>query len=144
VAATAPEDLVLEAADEVGTDSDPAILSPVAAKVYQRKSFLEELESFVPDPEVQPAPEAEADQDSPAAAQATGAETDEAGSESTGAVADEFIDESNPFYAAKKAQKSGAVATEETAKAAAPSYKDSSDAANAILRKMMDRRRQGK
>lgn len=48
---------------------------------------------------------------------------------------EEFIDESNPFYAAKKAQK------EEPAK---PVYKDSSDAANDILKKMLDRRRASK
>jgi pSer/pThr/pTyr-binding forkhead associated (FHA) protein len=45
---------------------------------------------------------------------------------------EEFIDESNPFYAAKKAQQ------QEPAK---PVYKDSSDAANDILKKMLDRRR---
>ncbi|MGP0066991.1 MAG: FHA domain-containing protein [Isosphaeraceae bacterium] len=51
-------------------------------------------------------------------------------------VQEEFLDESNPFYAAKKAQK-------EQAKAgpAKPSFKDTSDAAGDILRRLMERRR---
>jgi predicted component of type VI protein secretion system len=54
-------------------------------------------------------------------------------------IPEEFIDESNPFYAAKKAQK-------EQAKAgpAKPSFKDTSDAANDILRRLMERRRASK
>ena len=44
----------------------------------------------------------------------------------------EFLDESNPFYIAKKPK------AEESTK---PSYKDTSDAANDILRKMLERRR---
>ena len=50
------------------------------------------------------------------------------------AIQEEMIDESNPFYAAKKA----ANQPETVAK---PDYKDSSDAASDILRKMMERRR---
>ncbi len=56
---------------------------------------------------------------------------------------DELMDPSNPFYAAKKAQK-------EQAKAGTvggghkPEFKDSSDAANDILRKLMERRRASK
>ena len=52
----------------------------------------------------------------------------------------EMIDESNPFHAAKKAAASLGTGSGET-KAAAAAYKDSSDAASDILRKMMDRRR---
>ena len=52
-------------------------------------------------------------------------------------VPEEFIDESNPFYVAKKAQKEQAKQTGP----AKPSFKDTSDAANDILRKMMERRR---
>ena len=51
--------------------------------------------------------------------------------------ANEMIDENNPFYIAKKA----AAAEEAAQEAAKPSYKDSSDAANDILKKMLDRRR---
>jgi len=52
---------------------------------------------------------------------------------------DEFIDESNPFYAAKKAQ-------QEQAKSGASGgskqdFKDTSDAAGDILRRLMERRR---
>jgi pSer/pThr/pTyr-binding forkhead associated (FHA) protein len=52
---------------------------------------------------------------------------------------DEFLDESNPFFAAKKAQQSQAKQT-----AGGPSkeaFKDTSDAAGDILRRLMERRR---
>lgn len=49
-------------------------------------------------------------------------------------VPEEFIDESNPFYVKKK----------EPEAPAKPVYKDTSDAANDILRKMMERRRSNK
>ncbi len=51
-------------------------------------------------------------------------------------VEEEFIDESNPFYAAKKAQQIQAKAGP-----AKPSFKDTSDAASDILRRLMERRR---
>jgi predicted component of type VI protein secretion system len=54
---------------------------------------------------------------------------------------DEFMDESNPFYAAKKAQKDQAKQQTGPAK---PSFKDTSDAANDILRRLMERRRASK
>lgn len=56
--------------------------------------------------------------------------------ESSDDVPDEFMDESNPFYVKKK--KADDVPTD-TAKA---TFKDTSDAATEILRKMMERRRQ--
>lgn len=55
---------------------------------------------------------------------------------------EEFVDESNPFYAAKKAQKQ-----QEQVKPAASNkaaFKDSSVAADEILRKLMERRRASK
>ncbi len=51
----------------------------------------------------------------------------------------EFLDESNPFYVAKKA-----ASAKETEQASKQSYKDTSDAANDILRKMLERRRAGR
>jgi hypothetical protein len=58
---------------------------------------------------------------------------------------DEFMDPSNPFYAAKKAQKEQAKAAAAGAGAQkAAQFKDSSDAANEILRKLMERRRASK
>lgn len=66
---------------------------------------------------------------------------DENSDEDAEAVADapeEFIDESNPFYAAKKAQQLQAKQTTGPAK---PSFKDTSDAAGDILRRLMERRR---
>jgi FHA domain len=55
-------------------------------------------------------------------------------------VQEEFLDESNPFYAAKKAQKEQAKQTGPTK----PSFKDTSDAAGDILRRLMERRRAAK
>jgi pSer/pThr/pTyr-binding forkhead associated (FHA) protein len=65
-----------------------------------------------------------------------GEEEEEEVEEAEEEVLEEFVDESNPFYAAKKAQK-------EQAKAgpAKPSFKDTSDAAGDILRRLMERRR---
>ncbi len=50
--------------------------------------------------------------------------------------AEEFIDESNPFYTGRKQN-----AEPEVAESKKPSYKDSSDAANDILKRMLERRR---
>jgi len=73
--------------------------------------------------------------------QEDGAEEDDAEEEGAAAeVPEEFIDESNPFYAAKKAQKEQAKQTGP----AKPSFKDTSDAANDILRRLMERRRGSK
>lgn len=55
-------------------------------------------------------------------------------------AADEFIDESNPFYAAKKAQQQQAKQTGP----AKPAFADTSDAAGDILRRLMERRRASK
>jgi FHA domain len=57
-------------------------------------------------------------------------------SEEVEEVPEEFLDPSNPFYAAKKAQK-------EQAKSGPvkPEFKDTSDAASDILRRIMERRR---
>jgi pSer/pThr/pTyr-binding forkhead associated (FHA) protein len=67
---------------------------------------------------------------------------DEDAGEEEGIPEEEFIDESNPFYAAKKAQKEQA--KQGAAGPAKPSFKDTSDAANDILRRLMERRRASK
>jgi pSer/pThr/pTyr-binding forkhead associated (FHA) protein len=54
-------------------------------------------------------------------------------------VPEELMDENNPFYAAKKAQQQAAKAGP-----AKPSFKDTSDAATDILRRLMERRRASK
>jgi predicted component of type VI protein secretion system len=56
-------------------------------------------------------------------------------------VAEEFMDESNPFYAAKKAQQQQA---KQAAGPAKPAFNDTSDAAGDILRRLMERRRASK
>ena len=58
---------------------------------------------------------------------------------------EEFMDPSNPFRAAKKAQKEQAKSSPATAAGShKATFKDSSDAANDILRKLIDRRRASK
>ncbi len=57
---------------------------------------------------------------------------------------EELMDPSNPFYAAKKAQKEQSKAGATGAGAQKQEFKDSSDAANDILRKLMERRRASK
>jgi predicted component of type VI protein secretion system len=52
-------------------------------------------------------------------------------------IPEEFLDPSNPFYAAKKAQKEQAKQTGPVKEV----YKDTSDAASDILRRLMERRR---
>jgi pSer/pThr/pTyr-binding forkhead associated (FHA) protein len=68
-------------------------------------------------------------------------ESDETLAESEAEAADEvpeeFLDPSNPFYAAKKAQKE----TKPAAGAVKHEWKDTSDAASDILRRLMERRR---
>jgi hypothetical protein len=72
----------------------------------------------------------------------TGDEDDEAAAEDQSTSGDdipeELIDESNPFYAAKKAQQLQAKQGSGPAK---PNFKDTSDAAGDILRRLMERRR---
>jgi hypothetical protein len=58
-------------------------------------------------------------------------------SEGDDELEEEFLDESNPFYAAKKALKEQAKQTGP----AKPAFKDTSDAASDILRRLMERRR---
>jgi pSer/pThr/pTyr-binding forkhead associated (FHA) protein len=65
------------------------------------------------------------------------ADADEADEEEE-AAQEEFIDESNPFYAAKKAQKD---ADKQTTASKKPAFQDTSDAANDILRRLMEKRR---
>jgi pSer/pThr/pTyr-binding forkhead associated (FHA) protein len=67
-------------------------------------------------------------------------ETIEDGAAATVAeVPEEFMDESNPFYAAKKAQK--LQSQKGPAGPAKEAFKDTSDAAGDILRRLMERRR---
>lgn len=54
---------------------------------------------------------------------------------------DEFIDESNPFHAAKKAQQRAAKSEAKGSGAANQQFQDTSGAASEILRKLMERRR---
>jgi predicted component of type VI protein secretion system len=58
-------------------------------------------------------------------------------SEAADEVPEEFLDPSNPFYAAKKAQKEQSKQTGP----AKPAFTDTSDAASDILRRLMERRR---
>lgn len=63
-------------------------------------------------------------------------DSDQDEEESQGSLEDEFMDESNPFYAARKN-----LATTTSSEAVKPAQKDSSDAARDILNRMLERRR---
>jgi pSer/pThr/pTyr-binding forkhead associated (FHA) protein len=61
------------------------------------------------------------------------------GEETVAAAPEEFMDESNPFYAAKKAQQ--LQAKQGPTGPSKPKFNDTSDAAGDILRRLMERRR---
>ena len=96
---------------------------------YERQTEAEELET----------------QDDQAGYEETGdeeAEDEEAAAEQN--LEEELMDPSNPFYVAKKAQKEQSKAGAAGGGTHKPEFKDSSDAANDILRKLMERRRASK
>ena len=68
-------------------------------------------------------------------------EDDEEEEDEDAAPVDEFIDESNPFYAAKKAQQQADKAGAKSGGAANQQFQDTSGAASEILKKLMERRR---
>jgi len=70
------------------------------------------------------------------------AEDEEAAAEQD--LEEELMDSSNPFYVAKKAQKEQSKAGAAGGGSHKPEFKDSSDAANDILRRLMERRRASK
>src|SRR5208337_2175895 len=70
------------------------------------------------------------------------AEDEEAAAEQD--LEEELMDSSNPFYVAKKAQKEQSKAGGAGGGSHKPEFKDSSDAANDILRRLMERRRASK
>ncbi|HWE39034.1 MAG TPA: FHA domain-containing protein [Isosphaeraceae bacterium] len=111
-----------------GSAPAPAARSAAA----QKKSFLDEIEDFEHLPEGQG--DAAAEDHGGGGGDYEG-EAEAGDEEAAAEVPEEFIDESNPFYAKKKEEEAGPVK---------PSYKDSSDAAQDILRKMMERRRASK
>ncbi|WP_206107565.1 FHA domain-containing protein [Paludisphaera rhizosphaerae] len=71
-------------------------------------------------------------------------EEDEDEEDEEGQPAEEFVDESNPFYAAKKAQQQATKAPPPGSGGANQQFKDTSDAAGEILRKLMEKRRASK
>ncbi len=68
-------------------------------------------------------------------------EDDEEEEDEDAAPVDEFIDESNPFYAAKKAQQQADKAGAKSGGSANQQFQDTSGAASEILKKLMERRR---
>jgi len=96
---------------------------------YERQTEAEELET----------------QDDQAGAEATGdeeAEDEEAAAEQN--LEEELMDPSNPFDVAKKAKKEQSKAGAAGGGSHKPEFKNSSDAANDILRRLMERRRASK
>ena len=72
------------------------------------------------------------------------AENDENEEEEDAAPEDEFVDESNPFYVAKKAQKEQDKEGGKSTGGANQQFKDTSDAANEILRKLREMKKASK
>lgn len=108
--------------DASATPTKPAAPSSASDDEYERQPDDEEEVPF--EDEIEEEDESVAEDES-----STGDE-----------VPEEFIDESNPFYAAKKAQQLHAKeAAAGASKAAA--FKDTSDAAGDILRRLMERHR---
>jgi hypothetical protein len=97
---------------------------------YERQSEDEEREAAAELEEDQPEEQEE--------------EEEEEEAEEEASLEEDFMDPNNPFYAAKKAQKEQAKAGPGGAGQAKATFKDSSDAANEILRKLMERRRASK
>ena len=91
--------------------------------------------------ERQPDDEAEEEADEPFEEEEEEEDSDETLAEGESEVVDEvpeeFLDPSNPFYAAKKAQKEQA----KQSGPVKPQFNDTSDAASDILRRLMERRR---
>ena len=89
-----------------------------------------------PPPAAPPAEDLDSDEEyerqADAEAEGEEGEADEAADTAEVEAVEEFVDESNPFYVKKKKEPEGPVK---------PVYKDTSDAASDILRKMMERRR---
>lgn len=136
----APPPAAKPAAAESAPPSPPPMSSiPIGMRglTTKPKSFMDELDN------IEYLPEGEGDADKETTYQD---DSDDLGADDSDGPAnapadempEEWVDESNPFYAAKKkAQEAGSGEPEK------PSYKDSSEAANAILRKMIERRKGG-
>lgn len=129
-----PTPVAVPVAATAGLDEDDAEVAPTPGrKAVHRKSFLEELEDFEPLSEG----EGDAEPEAAAATAATPESTAEEEAPEEEPMAEEFVDESNPFYQGRKK----ADEPQAAAQASKESFKDSSDAASAILKKMLDRRK---
>ena len=161
-ARSAPEDVLNEDIDAWLVGEGAGSGSDVPAQVYGGETIT--IAAFKDAAEAVPAKPAPVEADEDEEAEEGEAEGDEAVEDSLdedsedeeaeededeeeGEAVEEFIDESNPFYAAKKAQKDA----EKAAKAgpaatggANQQFKDTSDAATEILRKLMEKRRASK
>jgi predicted component of type VI protein secretion system len=141
-AKAAPEDVGVEDIEAwlVGDSKNPAPDRP--SGVYPGDTMT--ITAFRDTSAAKPAAGAKPESESPAVEEGSDEEYERQPEESEGdtdvlevpkdEAPEEFMDESNPFYVKKKKEK----APEGPAK---PQYKDTSDAATDILRKMMERRR---
>jgi predicted component of type VI protein secretion system len=103
---------------------------------YERQAEEEEVPPVDDEAETAEILSAEGESEEELGDQTEDEDDDEAEAEEEAPV-EEFMDESNPFYAAKKAQQQQAKQTGP----AKPAFKDTSDAAGDILRRLMERRR---
>lgn len=111
--------------------------APVAAKAQEDDEEEEEEEE---EDDLEDSPEDEEDEDEEDDQDEDEADEEDEDEDEAAAV-DEFVDESNPFYAAKKAQQQATKAPAAGTGGANQQFKDTSDAAGEILRKLMEKRR---
>ncbi len=133
-----PPKPVAEAKPAPAPAKPAASTTPVPTAGTVRKSIWDEIEFIEALPEGQGDAEPEPAADEAEEGASGGTESDRAAA----GTPEEWVDESNPFYAAKKktAPQAGPAPAPEAAK---PSFKDSSEAANAILKKMLERKKGG-
>ncbi len=117
--------------DSQATPTQPSKPPSVADdEEYERQTEEEESEADEPDDE-------QADDEE-------SGEEDEDSEKDAKELEEELMDPNNPFYVAKKAQKEQGKGGPAAAGSHKAEFKDSSDAANDILRKLMERRRASK
>lgn len=156
-ARSAPEDVLNEDIDAWLVGEATGGSSDIPAQVYGGETITIAAFKDGEAPSPKPAPVAEEEESEPEEEEedeiedSLGEDEDEdeeEEEEEDDEPVEDFMDESNPFYAAKKAQKDAEKAAKSgpAATGAGPNqqFKDTSDAASEILRKLRERRRESK
>ena len=156
-AKSAPEEVLNEEIDawlvgEAGGSSSEIPTTVYGGETVTIAAFKETPESAKPAPKPEPEAEEEEIEEEEEEEEEILTDTlddeddeeEEEDDEEGPAAVDEFIDESNPFYAAKKARQQAAKAAPSGPAGSNQQFKDTSDAASEILRKLMEKRRASK